>query len=120
MTPKEEALDLFEKYLTPNLVSPMYGVLSYQEAKTLIAAKYELKNKNMQKVIIKNESDLLIIDAMRLVEGVIKNGRISNNNKQYCYLSVYEIDGSEYHVTARSNKDSDTFLIYKSKKPFFE
>lgn len=41
MTPKEEALDLFEKYLTPNLVSPMYGVLSYQEAKqcTLIAAK---------------------------------------------------------------------------------
>jgi hypothetical protein len=41
MTPKEEALALFEKYLTPNLVSPMYGVLSYSEAKqcTLIAVE---------------------------------------------------------------------------------
>jgi hypothetical protein len=41
MTPKEEALALFEKYLTPNLVSPMYGVLSYSDAKecALIAAK---------------------------------------------------------------------------------
>ena len=41
MTPKEEALSLFEEYLTPNLVSPMYGVLSYSDAKqcALIAAK---------------------------------------------------------------------------------
>lgn len=41
MTPKEKALDLFEKYLTPNLASPMYGILSYTEAKqcALIAAK---------------------------------------------------------------------------------
>jgi hypothetical protein len=74
----------------------------------------------MQKIIIKNESDLSIIDAMRLVEGVIKNGRISNDGKQYCYLSVYEIEGFEYHVTAGQNKSSDTFLVYKSKKPFFQ
>jgi len=33
MTPKEKAKELFEKYLTPNLVDPLYGKLSYNEAK---------------------------------------------------------------------------------------
>jgi hypothetical protein len=33
MTPKEKALDLFEKYLTPNLINPLYGVLGYKDAK---------------------------------------------------------------------------------------
>jgi hypothetical protein len=74
----------------------------------------------MQKIVIKNESDLSIIDAMRLVESVIKNGRISNDGKQYCYLSVFDCEGIEYHVTAGLNKLSDTFLVYKSKKSFFD
>ena len=33
MTPKEKAKELFEKYLTPNLVNPLYGSLSYEDAK---------------------------------------------------------------------------------------
>ena len=73
----------------------------------------------MQKIIIKNQSDLSLVDAMRLVENVIEKGRISNDGKQYCYLSVYETEGKEYHITAGLNKGSDTFLVYKSKKPFF-
>lgn len=32
MTPQEKSKELISKYLTPNLVHPLYGVLSYENS----------------------------------------------------------------------------------------
>lgn len=37
----------------------------------------------MSKIIIKNQTEIDNISVLTLVQRVIKNGRISNNNKQY-------------------------------------
>lgn len=68
------------------------------------------------RIIINNDSDLSIIDAMRLVERVIKEGRISNYDKQYCYATVFAIDTNEYAVLSSLNKGSDSFRVINHKK----
>jgi hypothetical protein len=44
----------------------------------------------VRKFIIKNESNTDDISCMSLVISVMKEGRISNNNKQYCYVCVFD------------------------------
>ena len=68
---------------------------------------------NINKVIIQNDSDLEISDALSLVKCVISHGRISNNGAQYAYLTAFSIGGSQYHVVSCLNKQSDRFTIYK-------
>ena len=46
----------------------------------------------MSKIIIKNQTEMDDISVLTLVQRVIKNGRISNNGKQYCYLTSFEIE----------------------------
>lgn len=70
----------------------------------------------MDKIIVKNQTELSIIDVLELVKNVIKMGRVSNNDKQYCYLSVYEIDNIEYHIVTDLRQKSDVFTIYKATK----
>ena len=69
----------------------------------------------MSRLIIDNQSDLEMDTVIRLVESVVKNGRISNNGKQYCYLTSFGIEDKEYHVVSRLNKNSDSFIIYNAK-----
>ena len=52
------------------------------------------------------------ISVLTLVQRVIKDGRISNNNKQYCYLTSFQIDGKEYHIVTDLRKCSDVFTFY--------
>lgn len=67
----------------------------------------------MEKIIIKNESELPMTKVLNLVDEVMKMGRISNNNKQYCYLTVFEIEGLKYQIVTDLRKKSDVFTIYK-------
>jgi hypothetical protein len=67
----------------------------------------------MNKIIIENRSALLDEDALELIQKVIKLGRISNNNTQYCYLTVFTIDKYKYQVSTDLNKCSDRFVIIK-------
>ena len=68
------------------------------------------------KLIIKNNSDISDITVLTLIQEVIKNGRISNNGKQYCYLTSFDIDNQEYHIVTDLNKCSDVFIFYKASK----
>ncbi len=70
----------------------------------------------MNKIIIKNQTDLDMISVMELVKKTITLGRISNNDKQYCYLTSYEIDNQEYHLVTDLRKCSDVFTFYKVSK----
>lgn len=67
----------------------------------------------MSKIIIDNRSDLPIDVAVEYVWNVIKMGRISNNDKQYCYLTVFDINGEKYQVSTDLRTKSDRFLIIK-------
>jgi len=74
----------------------------------------------MSKIIIKNNTEIDDISVLILVQRVIKYGRISNNGKQYCYLTAFEIENKEYHIVTDLNKCSDVFTFYEvsqNKKP---
>ena len=65
----------------------------------------------MEKIIIQNESDLSLLDAVECVIDVISKGKISANGTQYCYLTIFTIEGRSYDVYAQSNKLSYKFKI---------
>jgi hypothetical protein len=65
----------------------------------------------MNKIIIDNRSDLNDADAVNMVLNVIKMGRISNEEKQYCYLSLIQVDGKKYQIASFLNKKSDRFIV---------
>jgi hypothetical protein len=75
-----------------------------------------LKFKKMDKIIVKNQTELSMISVLELVKSVIKMGRISNNEKQYCYLTSLNIENTEYHVVTDLRQKSDVFTIYKVTK----
>lgn len=68
----------------------------------------------MSKIIIKNKTEISDIEVLKYVSKVIELGRISNNEKQYCYMSVLEKEGIEYHIVTDLRKCSDVFTFYKS------
>lgn len=68
----------------------------------------------MSKIIIKNKTEISDIEVLKYVSKVIELGRISNNEKQYCYMSVLEKEGVEYHIVTDLRKCSDVFTFYKS------
>lgn len=70
----------------------------------------------MARIIIDNRSDLIDTDALQLVLNVMSEGRICNDGKQYCYLSVYHLVGGEYQVSTDLNKNSDRFVIVKERQ----
>ena len=68
----------------------------------------------MNRIIIDNRSDLSDIEAVQLTARVIKQGRISNDGKQYSYGTTFRIgDRGEYGVWSDLNKCSDKFTITK-------
>lgn len=69
----------------------------------------------MNKLIINNQSDLDDLNALKLIELVVSEGRISNNGKQYCYAIVAKAEGVEYAVYTDLNKMSDKFTIIRKK-----
>lgn len=68
----------------------------------------------MGKIIIKNKTEISDITVLKCVQEVINGGRISNNNKQYCYLTIFKINGIGHHIVTDLRKCSDVFTFYKS------
>lgn len=68
----------------------------------------------MGRIIINNKSDLPDTTALEIVLKVIQAGRISNEGKQYCYLSTSYVNGIQYDCASDLRKGSDSFVIYYS------
>lgn len=67
----------------------------------------------MRKLIIENKTlRLSDIECLAYVQKVIAQGRISNNNKQYCYLTTFEESDGKVIVATDLNKNSDRFILY--------
>jgi hypothetical protein len=63
----------------------------------------------MDKIIIKNKSDLAILEVLQIISTVIKNGRDENN--QYCYITIFEINNCSYSVRTDLKNATDIFTI---------
>ena len=70
----------------------------------------------MNRIIINNKTELDDARALHLVSHVIKMGRISKNDKQYCYATLFNLDEGEFGVITRLNKKSDSFTIINHKE----
>ena len=67
----------------------------------------------IEKIIIKNETDLAMRNALFHVLAVMDEGRISDGGKSFCHVTSFK-DG--VHVVVRRNKASDTFIVWKEEK----
>lgn len=65
------------------------------------------------KLIIENRTDLSDFEALELVSKVVKMGRVSNNETQYCYGTTINSFGKIYGIWTCLNKCSDRFVITK-------
>ena len=66
-----------------------------------------------EKIIIENQTDKPMQDIMPYIQSVIRRGRVSDNEKSYCFVSRF-MDG--VMVAARRNKASDTFIVWDEDK----
>lgn len=67
----------------------------------------------MSKIIVDNRSDIKDDVVLDYIKELIQLGRISNDNKQYCYLSTFELNGNKYQIATDLNKASDRFVVIK-------
>jgi hypothetical protein len=66
----------------------------------------------MSRIIIENRTDILTdFECMSYIQNVIDMGRISNNDKQYCYLTTFKTPKGKIAVSTTLNKSSDKFVI---------
>lgn len=65
------------------------------------------------KLILVNKTELPLQDFLTLALEVVKMGRISNNDKQFCYLTAFTIDNEQYHIVSDLNDKSDKLTFYK-------
>jgi len=67
----------------------------------------------MGKLIIKNQSEYFTdIEILGVVEVVMNQGRISDNNTSYCFMTRVLKQGRELSVSCRKNKCSDTIIVW--------
>jgi len=67
----------------------------------------------MNRIIINNETDLSDEFALEITKQVVILGRISNNERQYCYLSTFKKDEGDYQISSSLTKKGDSFKIIK-------
>jgi len=75
-----------------------------------------LEGEEVNKIIIDNRSDLSDLDALMVVINIVRDGRISNDEKQYCYLSVMQFYNKHYVVSTDLNEKSDRFVIMEDRQ----
>ena len=67
----------------------------------------------MGKMIVENRSTISDCAAMGLCVRVMQQGRISNDDKQYCYATRFVVtDHGAVMVATVLNKKSDKFVVY--------
>jgi hypothetical protein len=65
----------------------------------------------MEKIILENRSDLSFDIFMYLVFDIIKEGKISNKGKQYCFMTTYDFLGKKYKIISQINKKSNKLIL---------
>ena len=67
----------------------------------------------MKEIRIKYDDEISDELASRLVLSVINEGKISNEGKNYCFVTVFKVDGTEYKVVANDKTKSTMFYVTK-------
>lgn len=67
----------------------------------------------MREIRIKYEEGISDHLAVQLVEYVIRQGKISNDGKNYCFATSFVVNGDEYMVVANDKTKSTMFYITK-------
>lgn len=67
----------------------------------------------MKEIRIKYDDYISDELASRLVLSVINQGKISNEGKSYCYVTVFKVNGTEYKVVANDKTKSTMFYVTK-------
>lgn len=67
----------------------------------------------MREIRIKYEEGISDHLAVQLVESVIRQGKISNDGKNYCFATSFVVDGDEYMVVANDKTKSTMFYVTK-------
>ena len=47
---------------------------------------------------------------------IVSQGKISNEGKSYCYVTVFKVNGMEYKVVANDKTKSTMFYVRRDKK----
>lgn len=69
----------------------------------------------MNRIIINNKTELTDLECLEMVKDVIKQGRCSNDNMQYCYLTSFKRYNKQYQVSTDLRIRSDSFTIIQTK-----
>ena len=67
----------------------------------------------MKEIRIKYDDEISDELASRLVLSVIHEGKISNEGKSYCFVTVFDVSGAKYQVVANDKTKSTMFYLTK-------
>lgn len=69
----------------------------------------------MSKIIIHNRANLSDLEALLIVQEVVKTGKCSKSSKgpQYCFFTTFNNDKIKVSSDKIKDKDTYTFYIYK-------
>lgn len=67
----------------------------------------------MREIRIKYEEGISDHLAVQLVESVIRQGKISNDGRNYCFATSFVVNGGEYMVVANDKTKSTMFYVEK-------
>jgi len=76
----------------------------------------------MGKIIIDNRSSLTDVEAVEGVKSIMEDGRVSNDDTQYCYATVIVksmsngTDVGKFLFISKLNNKSDGFIVYDHGK----
>ena len=70
----------------------------------------------MKEIRIKYDDDISDELASQLVWSVINQGKISNDGKSYCFVTVFKVNGTEYQVIANDKTKSTMFYVRRTKQ----
>lgn len=65
----------------------------------------------MCEIRIKYEEGISDHLAVQLVESVIRQGKVSNDGKNYCFATSFVVNGEEYMVVANDKTKSTMFYV---------
>ena len=70
-----------------------------------------------EKLIIRNQSDLSMVEVLVLAQSVVSDGRVSGGSKSYCYITSFVFGKFRGIVCfAQQNKNSDTLTFWREEK----
>ena len=67
--------------------------------------------KTMSRLILNNHTRVDDVQALTWVQEIVRDGRVSDGGKAYCYLTRICWADRYYHVEARCNGESDSFFV---------